>query len=367
MEPGSREEEEGERGNFHANSKWITLRCPRLAAPACPGICERFRGHRPSPARPVARPGPRASPCRRGGEEEINTASSGQRHGGSPFPGAPGEEEPPVRPRALPLRPGALGARQRPGASCRRRGCTGGWAAACAVPAKPRRSRSQSGPAPPRLLLVSPSLLLPSPARPSARTHPPSSCLPGPRSVCAALPLRLPSAAGAAGRVGEWACGKGGEGKRRRRVGREGERRRGRSGGEKPAAALLGRDVWRQPVGRSGGCSDDLYARDGRSPSSGRSDASPATILHWGDLPRTPPPLRVRCRQWAGSGAGGGTGLDGSGRDGAGHDGTCRRRRGRWWWRRSQPQPEPGPLLPGRRSGALCRAGLSPSVNSLQL
>lgn len=177
-----------------------------MPAPACPGKCERFRGHRRS-ATPASGPArPKGFPAPEGGwesEEEINTASSGQRHGGSPFPGAPGEEELPARPRALPSRPGAPGARQRPGASSRLRGCTGGWAAACAVPAKPRRSRSQSGPAPSRLLLVSPSLSpsLPGPARPSARTHPPSSCLPGPRCVCAALPLRLPGAAGAAGRA----------------------------------------------------------------------------------------------------------------------------------------------------------------------
>lgn len=53
------------------------------------------------------------------------------------------------------------------------------------------------------LLLASPSLL-PSPARPSARTHPPSSSLPGPRCVCAALPHA------ARRRPGGWVCGEGG-------------------------------------------------------------------------------------------------------------------------------------------------------------
>lgn len=153
---------------------------------------------------------------------------------------------------------------------------------------------------------------------------------------------------------------KGGEGRRE-------AARKERSGGEKLAAALLERDVRRRPVGRSGGCSDDLYARDGRSPSSGRSAASPATILHWGDLPQTPPPLRVRCRQWAGSGAGGETGRDGSGRDGAGHAGSCRRRRRlrlRQRGRRGRRRPRRpwlglGPLPPGRAAGALRRAGPS--------
>lgn len=136
------------------------------AGPGPPSLHHPGRG--PGPAQGFLRAGGGG-----GGEEEINTASSGQRHGGSPFPGTPGKEEPPARPRAFPSRPGALGARQRPGSSSYRRGCTGGWAAACAVPAKPRRSRSQSGPAPPRLLLVSPSL-----PGPAFSSHSPAFLLP---------------------------------------------------------------------------------------------------------------------------------------------------------------------------------------------
>lgn len=44
---------------------------------------------------------------------------------------------------------------------------------------------------------------------------------------------------------------------------RGGEEREEKRRGRKTAAMLLGWDLRRRPAGRLGGCSDDLYARDG--------------------------------------------------------------------------------------------------------
>lgn len=238
-----------------------------------------------------------------GSEEEINTVSSGQRHGGSPLPGAPGGEEPPARPRALPSRPGALDARHRPGASSRRRGCTGGWAAACAVPAKPQRSRSQSGPAPPRLLLVSPSLPPSRPGLQLALTRLPPAC--PARGACARFSLSgCPARRGWLGgrlgdRVSVW---KRSRGEKEEKGGEEGERRRGKTEteGRKPQRRSWG--------GTCGG---------GRS---GARAAAPTTFTRGtGDLrargaplPARPPSYigetcprhRPRCACAAGSGRG---------------------------------------------------------------
>lgn len=185
----------------------------------------RARPRRPPPAevsgsggtvlphpRPAALPGPTAPP-RRGGKEEIQQASPGQWHGRSPLPQRPPGKSRSFAPSPSPHGPvpsahgsGPPRPSVRPSPSAAGAG-TGGWAEACAVPAKPRRSRSQSGPASPRSSsprLSFPPSLLPSPAWPSACTHPPSFSLPGPRCVCAALPHA------ARRRPGGWVCGEGG-------------------------------------------------------------------------------------------------------------------------------------------------------------
>lgn len=157
----------------------------------------------PPPPRPGARPGPRVSPRRRrwgwrgGNKYSLLRAATRReplprhpREGGAarPLAPAPSPHGPvPSEPDSGPARPPIAGAA--PAGGLR--------------PAPSRRSLGALVVRAARLPPASSSSLLPSPARPSARTHPPSSCLPGPRCVCAALPLRLPGTAGAAGRVGE--------------------------------------------------------------------------------------------------------------------------------------------------------------------
>lgn len=174
----SREEEGEERGNFHAAPKRIALRSPRPASPH--GRWQRGGRRRApgegGPAAPGAAPGP-ARPLPR-----APRPRPGRRH---PAPCPPGRALPRAAPaRRVPPPPGpARGGGLRPAPSRRSLGALVGRAARLPPP-------------PPRLSL------LPSPARPSARTHPPSSSLPGPRSVCAALPARRCPTAAAAGPAG---------------------------------------------------------------------------------------------------------------------------------------------------------------------
>ncbi|XP_032300177.1 translation initiation factor IF-2-like [Coturnix japonica] len=226
----SGEEEGEERGNFHAAPKRITLRSPRPASPH--GRWE--RGGRPA------------------GEARRLRAQHPARPG--PCPAPPAREAPP---RALPARPAraiprAAPARRVPPPPGPARG--GGLR-----PAPSRRSLGalvgRAARLPPLLLLLlaSPSFL-PRPGLRLALTRLPRPC--PARGACARLSLR-----GTARRRRRWRPGR-----RGRAVGeRAGKEERGEGGGEgwggkaregdekrgeKTAAALPGRDLWRR-VGRA--------------------------------------------------------------------------------------------------------------------
>ncbi|XP_040976355.1 formin-like protein 16 [Aquila chrysaetos chrysaetos] len=145
------------------------------------------------------------------------------------------------------------------------------------------------------------------------------------RGACARLSLTLPGG----GRVGGCA-GKEAEGRRRRRVGRKGERRRGKRGeagrrggggqwwwvgeGQKTAATLLRRDLRRRRPSRALGRLLRRPLSERRAISElGALRCQPGHHLTLGRLPWTPPPLRLRRRQWAGPKAGKAEGEEGWG------------------------------------------------------
>lgn len=177
MEPTALGRRKERREEISTQPRSESLCDPRARPPRTAGGSGAGGGGRPArearrlraqhPARPLPR-APRPRP--------------GRRH---PAPCPPGRALPRAAPaRRVPPPPGpARGGGLRPAPSRRSLGALVGRAARLPPP-------------PPRLSL------LPSPARPSARTHPPSSSLPGPRSVCAALPARRCPTAAAAGPAG---------------------------------------------------------------------------------------------------------------------------------------------------------------------